>query len=103
MTTRTLLLKLHARGLIGLPPSQKRTRRPCAQASPALGAQLPLGAPDRIQSALESLQPLSLELAYTRPLRRHLADLLRRYHYRGFHGAVGDYALMRIMLSCGSN
>jgi hypothetical protein len=23
-------------------------------------------------------------------LRHHVADLLRRYHYRGFHGAVGD-------------
>jgi len=90
MAARTLLLKLHARELIRLPPAQKRTRRPCAQAPPALGAQLPLWAPDRIESSLESLQPLSLELAHTTAWRRHVADLLRRYHYRGFHGAVGE-------------
>jgi hypothetical protein len=90
MAARTLRLKLHARGLIRLPPAQKRTRRPCAQAPPVLGAQLPLWAPDRIESSLESLQPLSLELAHTTALRRHVADLLRRYHYRGFHGAVGE-------------
>ena len=90
MAARTLLLKLHARELIRLPPAQKRTRRPCAQAPPALGAQLPLGAPDRIESSLESLQPLSLGLAHTTAWRRHVADLLRRYHYRGFHGAVGE-------------
>jgi hypothetical protein len=84
------LLKLQARGLIRLPPAQKRTRRPCAQAPPTLGAQLPLCAPDRIESSLESLQPLNLELAHTRVLRRHVADLLRRHHYRGFQGAVGE-------------
>ncbi|MDI9381820.1 MAG: hypothetical protein QM845_13250, partial [Verrucomicrobiota bacterium] len=49
MAARTLLLKLQARGLIGLPPAQKRTRRPCAQAPAALQSQLPLWAPDRIQ------------------------------------------------------
>jgi len=90
MAARTLLLKLQARGLIGLPPAQKRTRRPCAQAPAALQSQLPLWAPDRIQDGLESLQPLSLELAHTRALRRRAAELLRRYHYRGFHAAVGD-------------
>jgi hypothetical protein len=90
MAARTLLLKLQARGLIRLPPAQKRTRRPCAQVPPALGAQLPLWAPERIEGSLEALQPLSLELAHTIALRRHVADLLRRYHYRGFHGAVGE-------------
>lgn len=90
MAARTLLLKLQARGLIRLPPSRKRPRRPCAQAPPALGAPLPLWAPDWIESSLPSLQPLSLELAHTPALRRHVADLLRRYHYRGFHGAVGE-------------
>ena len=90
MAARTVLRKLHARGLIRLPPAPQRTRRPGAPAPPALGAQLPLGAPERIEDSLESLQPLSLELAHTTALRRHVAHLLRRYHYRGFHGAVGE-------------
>jgi hypothetical protein len=90
MAARTVLRKRHTRGLIRLPPAPKRPRRPGAPAPPALGAQLPLGAPERIEDSLESLQPLSLELAHTTALRRHVADLLRRYHYRGFHGAVGE-------------
>jgi hypothetical protein len=36
------------------------------------------------------LQPLRLELARDRRARRHLAGLLARHHYRGFHGAVGE-------------
>jgi hypothetical protein len=90
MAARTLLLKLHARGLIRLPLPQRRTRRPCAQAPPALCAQLPLWAPDPIESPLASLQPVSLELAHSTSLRRRVAHLLRLYHYRGFHGAVGE-------------
>jgi hypothetical protein len=33
MAARTLLLKLQARGLIELPPPQRRTARPCARSS----------------------------------------------------------------------
>ena len=40
MAARTLLLKLHARGLIELPPPQTRTRRPCAQAPPMFEPEL---------------------------------------------------------------
>ena len=90
MAARTLLRKLHARGLIRLPPAQQCIRRPGAPAPPALDAQRPRWAPERIEGSLRSLQPLSLELAHTRPLRHHVADLLRRYHYRGFHGPVGE-------------
>ena len=39
---------------------------------------------------MESLQPLSLELAHTLSLRRRVGQLLAGYHYRGFHGAVGE-------------
>jgi hypothetical protein len=90
MAARTLLLKLQARGLIELPPPQSRTARPRAQA-PSLGqAELlsPISPP--IQSPLESLQPVHLELVHTTGLRRRLAALLAQYHYRGFNGAVGE-------------
>jgi hypothetical protein len=46
---------------------------------------------------------MSLELAHTPGLRRRVKQLLAQYHYRGFNGAVGDYAEMGIMLSCRSN
>jgi len=90
MAARTLLLKLHKRGLIELPPAQSATRRPCAQAPLGLQPELLAETAAPIESPLQSLQPVSLELAHCAPLRRHATELLRQYHYRGFHGAVGE-------------
>ena len=90
MAARTLLLKLHARRLIELPPPQSRTRRPCAQAPPTFQPELLTLAAVPIDSRLESLQPVSLELAHTTGLRRRVGRLLAQYHYRGFNGAVGE-------------
>jgi len=90
MAARTLLLKLQARGLIQLPPPRTRTHRPCAE--PAAMAQEPwlALAPAPIQGSLHSVQPVSLELAQTAQRRRRVRQLLSLYHYRGFHGAVGE-------------
>ena len=90
MAARTLLLKLQARGLIRLPPPQKRTRRPCAQAPPMIQPQLLPWTPTPIEQSLETLQPVSLELAHSPELRRRVGQLLVQYHYRGFNGAVGE-------------
>ncbi|MDP3137886.1 MAG: DUF4338 domain-containing protein [Burkholderiaceae bacterium] len=90
MAARTLLLKLQARGLIELPPPQRRTARPCARAPASCQPPwLPLSATP-IEGPLQSLQPLRLELTQDLRSRRHLAGLLARHHYRGFHGAVGE-------------
>jgi hypothetical protein len=90
MAARTLLLKLQARGLVELPPPQRRTARPCARA-PAGGPPewRPLTATP-IHCSLASVQPLRLELSQDLQSRRHLARLLAQYHYRGFNGAVGE-------------
>jgi hypothetical protein len=91
MAARTLLLKLQARGLIQLPPPQRRTRRPAAQAPPPLGQpELFSPLPGPIQGPLEALQPLTLQRAQDPPTRRAAAQLLAHYHYRGFHGPVGE-------------
>jgi hypothetical protein len=90
MAARTLLLKLHRRGLIELPAAQSRTRRPCAQAPPSLQGQLLSDTPEPIQDCLGSLQPLRLELAHSAALRARARQLLRQYHYLGFNGAVGE-------------
>jgi hypothetical protein len=89
MAARTLLLKLQARGLIQLPPAQRRTRRPCAEAPARLPPELPLEVTP-IEGSLASLQPVRLELVQNLPLRRRVGQLLARYHYRGFHGPVGE-------------
>ena len=88
MAARTLLLKLHARGLIELPPPQSRTRRPCAQAPATFQPELSPLAPTPI--SLKALQPVSLELAHLIGSRRRVRQLLAQYHYRGFNGAVGE-------------
>jgi hypothetical protein len=90
MAARTLLLKLHARGWIQLPPPRTRTRRPCAQAPPSFQPELLSLAPAPIDSPLASLRPVSLELAATTGARRRVGQLLAQYHYRGFQGAVGE-------------
>ncbi len=90
MAARTLLLKLHARGLVELPPPQRRTGRPCAQAPRVLQPELLPSTATAIDSSLEPLQPLSLHLAQDLESRRQVGRLLSQYHYRGFNGAVGE-------------
>jgi hypothetical protein len=90
MAARTLLLKLQLRGLIQLPPPRTRTRRPCAQAPPPFQPELLSLAPARVDSPLQALRPVSLELAQATGLRRRVGQLLAQYHYRGFQGAVGE-------------
>jgi len=90
MAARTLLLKLEARGLIELPPSQSCIGRPCAQAPPILLGQLLTLTPPPIEGSLQSLQPIRLVVADSQRLRQQVRQLLRQFHYRGFHGPVGE-------------
>ena len=90
MAARTLLLKLQKRGLIDLPPPRRRTRRPCAQAPPLVQEDLPSLSPEPIQDPLHELRPIGLELADTRSKRQQVQRWLAQFHYRGFHGAVGE-------------
>jgi Domain of unknown function (DUF4338) len=90
MAARTLLLKLEARGLIDLPPSQSCIGRPCAQAPPILPGQLLALSPPPVEGSLQSLEPIRLELADSQRLRQQVRQFLRQFHYRGFHGPVGE-------------
>ncbi len=90
MAARTLLLKLERRGLIQLPPAQRRTRRPCAQPPTLIAGQLRPWPSAPIQSSLESLQPIGLELADTGSRRQQVRQYLSQFHYRGVHGPVGE-------------
>jgi hypothetical protein len=90
MAARTLLLKLEARGLIDLPPSQSCIGRPCGQAPQIVSGQLPALTPPFIEGSLQSLQPIRLEVAESQPGRQQVRQLLRQFHDRGFHGPVGE-------------
>jgi hypothetical protein len=91
MAARSMLLKLHQRGLIQLPARRwaspnrmPRKRLPLsAQAEPA----------DAIETLLESLLPLELvELSQCpkSPLRELFEAYLHRYHYLSYHSQVGQ-------------
>jgi hypothetical protein len=92
MATRTLLLKLQARGLIELPLPRHRNGNSSRQARRAASTQPELlpTEPPAIDGALESLQPVGLQLVDSLGARRRVTQLLERYHYRGYNGAVGE-------------
>ena len=92
MAARTLLLKLQARGLIELPPPLTRNgnSRRCARESMGIQGELLAAQVEPIACGLEQLQPLALELIQSSGQRRRVSELLGRYHYRGYGGAVGE-------------
>ena len=56
-----------------------------------------------LEGTLASLGPLTIRLVRRAQGEALFAHLLSRHHYLGYSRPVGDYAPMRIMLSCGSN
>lgn len=93
MAARTLLLKLQARGLIDLPPprnSNGNRQRLARLAELSQQLELPGQHPDAVSGPLKLIQPVVLELAETLGQRRGVTELLRKHHYRGYGGAVGE-------------
>jgi len=89
MAARSLLLKLQARGLIALPPRQRRGGRQTPPAQFALPLHRP---PEPITGALALLRPLQIRpLAPRQPETARFADYLARYHYLGYRGPVGHH------------
>lgn len=92
MAARTLLLKLHRRGLLHLPPPRRSNSNHKRQARCPTADEPDLfsSPPDPIEAALCALQPLSFERVENRPQRQRIRELLQRHHYQGFSGAVGE-------------
>jgi hypothetical protein len=89
MAARTLLLKLHQRGLIALPPRRQMptNRMRCPWPLPAAGEE---EARPR-DCALAQLGPLTLhEVSGHAAQRAWIRAALGRHHYLGFGGAVGE-------------
>lgn len=93
MAARTLLLKLQARGLIELPAPLNGNGNSQRRARAAHPFQPELLSPSSTQSIIERLSavgPVSLKPVEDGAQRRRATELLRRYHYRGYSGAVGE-------------
>lgn len=88
MAARTLLLKLHERGLIVLP---ERRRTPVARRSdpgPDLFERVP---PVPVQASLSSLRPLQIQVVGPKDAEyRRFQSYLRQHHYLGHRGPVGE-------------
>lgn len=89
MAARTLMLKLHQRGLLELPPRRQ------APTNRMRGSVSELGAggepPEMIQGSLGELGPLQVQEVSTQASERAwVRQVLGRHHYLGFKGAVGE-------------
>jgi Domain of unknown function (DUF4338) len=88
MAARSLLLKLHQRGLITLPPRRRApvTRR--ADPGPDLFDCLPA---QPVVASLSSLRPLQILVVGRKERGYHLFQrYLSQYHYLGYGGPVGE-------------
>jgi len=86
MACRTLLLKLHRRGWIQLPPplTIKNNRLRNEQLDKVNLDTAP------IQNSLKSLQPISVQEVQDKKQQILFAHLLHCYHYLGYSGSVGE-------------
>ncbi len=88
MAARTLLLKLHERGLILLPERRRApvTRR--LDPGPDLFECVP---PVSVMASLSSLQPLQIQVVGRKDANyRRFQSYLRQHHYLGHRGPVGE-------------
>jgi hypothetical protein len=88
MAARTLLLKLHERGLITLPPRRRAPVRRGLPAAPDLFASKP---PEPVVATLASLRPLQIQVVGPpQPDYRLFQQYLSQHHYLGYRGPVGE-------------
>lgn len=91
MAARALLLKLHTRGLIELPPpSRSGGNRRRAPTPAAVQLEWPTPTPPLLHCALPELQPIQMEWVQSRAQRHRVRQLLQAHHYQGYSGAVGQ-------------
>ena len=88
MAARTLLVKLHERGLITLPARQRAPVTCRLDLSPDLFDTL---APEPIVASLSSLRPLQIQVVGPRqPDHSRFQRYLAQYHYLSYRGPVGQ-------------
>lgn len=88
MAARSLLLKLHERGLIVLPERRRAPTMRRSVAIPDLFDSLP---PEPVESSLSSLRPLQIQVVGPKKpdygvFQRYLA----RHHYLSYRGPIGE-------------
>jgi len=88
MAARSLLLKLHDRGLIVLPKRRQTPVKRHSDATPGLFDSLP---PEPVESGLSSLRPLRIQVVVPRqPDYPVFQSYLARHHYLSYRGPIGE-------------
>ena len=88
MAARSLLLKLHQRGLITLPPRRRAPATRRTDPGPDLFDPLPA---EPMVASLSSLRPLQIQVVGRKEPGYHLFQrYLSQYHYLGYGGPVGE-------------
>ena len=88
MAARTLLLKLHDRGLIVLPPRRRVAATRRSDAGPDLFDGV---VPEPVEASLSSLRPLQLQVVGPKDRDYGVFQrYLRQHHYLGHRGPVGE-------------
>jgi hypothetical protein len=89
MAARTLLVKLHQRGLIDLPPRRQTPTNRMRGGAPSPVALEPPAGP--IECRLSELGVITVsEVSAPAPDRAWVKAALQQFHYLGFGGAVGE-------------
>lgn len=88
MAARSLLLKLHERGLIALP---ERRRAPTTRRSVAIPDLLDSLPPQPVEASLSSLRPLRIQVVGPKqPGYYEFQRYLAQHHYLSYRGPVGE-------------
>ena len=88
MAARSLLLKLHERGLIVLPERRRAPAKRGAEATPELWDLVPS---EPVEASLSSLRPVRIQVVGPRQPNYHVFQrYLARHHYLGYRGPVGE-------------
>jgi hypothetical protein len=88
MAARSLLLKLHERGLIVLP---ERRRAPVTRRLEATPDLLDLLPPQPVEASLSSVRPLRIQVVGPRQPNHHTFQrYLAQHHYLSYRGPVGE-------------
>jgi len=88
MAARSLLLKLHDRGLIVLPKRRQTPVTRNSDTTPGLFDWLP---PEPVESRLSSLRPLQIQVVGPKkPDYGVFERYLARHHYLGYRGPIGE-------------
>jgi hypothetical protein len=88
MAARSLLLKLHERGLIVLPERRRAPPKRRSVANPDLCDSPP---PEPVESSLSSLRPLQIQVVGPKkPDYPVFQNYLARHHYLSYRGPIGE-------------